>query len=412
MLFNVLRNNIFRNFFIADIISCFGVGMSTIGASWYALMETGSNTTVGIVLAINVLAGFFVSPVSGIIADKYDRKTIILWTFLIRAFFVFSLAVMFIWGGFNTMYLYLFSAINGIGWSIYMATSRSFLQEILNKESIVNGNSLVEISLQIGMFSAAALAGFIYKFYSFSFILFTNCAVFILASIFLIKIPYISKVVSYEKSNYLHMFKEGFTYLLRERLILILGILSIVPLTVTMLFNVILPSHVSDTLTQTSIVFGFSDMFYGIGGLISGFVISFIASKIRYTMLALLFFFIATADLYLLSINHTVSLLYAGCLFLGLSNSSLRIVMSSIIMQFVDNKYMGRVTSVWVGISLLSQTILSLIIGRVIDQKGSALGFVIMSVIMLIGLLGFSFIYHRVTGKSSKLNNSMYRSIK
>lgn len=403
MLFNVLKNRIFRNFFIADIISCFGVGMSTIGASWYALMETGSNTTVGILLAVNVIAGFFASPVSGIIADKFDRKAIILWTFLIRALFVFSLAVIFIFGGFNTFYLYLFSAMNGIGWTIYMAASRSFLQEILDKESIINGNSLVEISLQIGMFSAAAMAGFIYKFYSFNVILFINCTVFILASIFLIKIQYVSSVVSSEKSNYLHLLKEGFIYLLKERLILILGILSIVPLTVTMLFNVVLPSYVSNILTQDSIVFGFSDMFYGIGGLISGFVISFIASKIRYTILALLFFFVATVDLYLLGINQTVALLYAGCLLLGLSNSSLRIVMNSIIMQFVDNKYMGRVTSVWVGISLLSQAILSLTIGGVIDQKGAALGFVIMSVIMFFGLLGCLSIYYRVTRKSSKI---------
>jgi MFS family permease len=401
MIFSVLKNKIFRNFFISDLISCFGVGMSTIGASWYALMETGSNKTVGILLAVNVVAGFLVSPVSGIIADKFNRKIIILWSFLIRALFLLILVILFVKQGFNIYYLYFFSAINGIGWVIYMATSRGFLQEILNKESLVNGNSLVEISLQIGMFLSAALSGFIYKYFNFNIILLINCIVFIVASFFIMNVKYIpTKVFLNANTKYFSMLKEGISYLGKEKLVLIIGLLSIVPLICTMLFNVVLPSYVNQTLNQDSVVFGFSDMFYGVGGAIAGLVISFIAFKIKHTYCALFFFFIATVNLVLLSVNQYVWGLYLGCLILGLSNSSLRVVINTIIMELVDNKYMGRVTSVWIGISLFSQAILSLVIAGVIDTKGASIGFMIMSTIMFLGLLGFVFIHKNVEKKS------------
>ncbi|QTF09701.1 hypothetical protein HC231_18585 [Brenneria izadpanahii] len=77
MSFAILKDARFRAFFISDIISGFGVGMATIGANWFVLMNTGSNKYVGILLAVNVIAGFLASLFSGVITDKYNRRLVI-----------------------------------------------------------------------------------------------------------------------------------------------------------------------------------------------------------------------------------------------------------------------------------------------------------------------------------------------
>ena len=64
--------------------------------------------------------------------------------------------------------------VNGIGWTVYMSASRSLVQELLPKEDLLNGNSLIEISLQVGMFVAGGVSGVLYKFYGFEVILILN----------------------------------------------------------------------------------------------------------------------------------------------------------------------------------------------------------------------------------------------
>ena len=58
MVFSVLRTRNFRNYFFSDIISGFGVGMSTIGANWFIMDRTGSLSAVGLMLTLNVLGQF------------------------------------------------------------------------------------------------------------------------------------------------------------------------------------------------------------------------------------------------------------------------------------------------------------------------------------------------------------------
>lgn len=91
----MLKIGNFRNFFISEIIYAFGVGMSTVGANWYLMDQTSSTAAVGLMLALNVIAGFLISPVIGILTDRFNRKTIIICTYLIQAFSILGIAGLF-----------------------------------------------------------------------------------------------------------------------------------------------------------------------------------------------------------------------------------------------------------------------------------------------------------------------------
>lgn len=74
---DLLKIKNFRLFFLAEIISAFGVGISTVGANWYLIDKTNDSQLLGIMLALNVLSGFLASPIIGGLADKYNRRNII-----------------------------------------------------------------------------------------------------------------------------------------------------------------------------------------------------------------------------------------------------------------------------------------------------------------------------------------------
>ncbi|MDK8179930.1 MFS transporter [Paenibacillus sp. UMB4589-SE434] len=401
MVFSVLKPRNFRHYFIADIVSGFGVGMSTIGANWYLMDKTGSIGSIGFMLSLNVIAGFLISAFAGSFIDKWNRKTIILWANIVRAAALLLITAAFVWTGFRIEYLYAFAIVNGMGWALYMSASRSLVQEIVPEKDLIHGNSLIEISLQVGMFMAGALSGVLYKYVGFEVILLLNALAFIISSLFLRRIQYAPLPLEQETDSFYQTFKDGIRYLIERPYIFLLGVVSIVPLVSTMVYNVVLPGYVSTAVQGDSVVFGLADMSYGIGGLLSGFIAAPLAKRISRHGTILLFFLVSVLNLLAIAVNSTILILYLGSVLVGLTNSSLRILVTTSLMESVSKSYMGRATSVWMAISLLLQTVSATGLGIVIDRYSPGVGFMCMSGLMLIGLIVYYVLSSKAAHKQS-----------
>lgn len=406
MLLSIIKKRNFRNFFFSDIISGFGVGMSFIGANWFLMDQTNSLQSLGFMLSLNVIAGFLVFPYVGTITDKFNRKTIIFWAHIIRAIVILGVCSTFLFSGFKIEFLYLLAILNGIGWTVYMSASRSLIQELLSEEDLINGNSLIEISLQVGMFMAAAVSGFLYAFFGFWLILLINAMAFLISTVFLIRIKYTPISADDKEETFYVNFKNGLTYLKERPGIFLLGVAAIVPLVTTMTFNVVLPGYVNLNLNGSSVVFGFADMFYGVGGLLAGFIAAPLAKKISKNGATIVFFLLSISTLVAAAVNNYIFVLYLISVLFGLGNSSIRIVMNTTIMENVSKSYMGRAMSVWMAISLLLQTVSASGVGLLMDSLSPRAGFIWMSVLMLLGLGLFSLLMNNVKSKKDIVASS------
>ena len=401
MVFNILKKNNFRNLFFADIISGFGTGISLIGANWFLMALTKSVKSIGFMLAINVFAGLIIFPFVGILTDKFNRKSIIFWTNLIRAIGVFIIACTLLFSSFKIYFFYFFAVINGMGWSLYMAASKSLVQELLTKEDLIKGNSLIEISSQVGAFISAALSGIMYKYLGFWVILMFNTGAFVISNIFLFFINYNPISAEDNELSFYVQFKNGIRYLYQNVDIFLIGIISVIPCVATMTYNVVMPGYVNKILNGDSIVFGLADMFYGIGGFLSGFIAAMMAKKISRNGTIVLFYLISCGVMIAAALNNYLFILYVVSALFGLSNSSLRIVINTIIMETVPKSFMGRTMSVWTAISLLFQTASATGVGIMIDFFTARIGFIYISLTMILGIILWFFLLYKVKGKFS-----------
>lgn len=395
MIKQLLKKKEFRNFLFADIISGFGVGMTTVGANWYILSQTHSNKIVGLYLTINVLAGFIMSPFAGAITDHFTRLKVILWSFIGRLFPIIIIAIYFYFWGFNIILMYLLSIVMGMGWITYMSASRSYVQSILPEKFLGSGNSFIEISLQVGMFSAGAISGMILNYTGFFTILIINVLVFIVAVILISNIKSDVKV-NIDNQNEKSQILEGIKYIWNNKLIFNIGLLSILPLIVTQLFNVSAPDYVSSILSSNSVVYGLSDMSYGIGGLLAGFLTNYLINRFSNKKLITKFFALASFVLILLYFGRSILIMYLCNFCLGLSNSSLRVFLNTFLMHLVKKTFMGRVTSICNGLSQLIEVFASTLMGIFNDKLGADFGFLVMSIIMIIG------IFYSIVGINNK----------
>ncbi|MGS0668284.1 MFS transporter [Staphylococcus arlettae] len=383
-MFKIFSNFNFKFFFLAEIISAFGVGISTVGANWYLIDKTNDSGLLGIMLALNVLAGFLASPIIGGLADKYNRRNIIMWTYMFQVVLYLVIVSSLIIYGYHTYLIISFAVVNGIGWTTYMATSRSLVKQILSPDEYSSANSLLEISLQTGMFVAGGLAGVLYQINGFILIISVTIFTFLISIFFLVKMKVEKPNIPETTDNLIREYLKGWEFLRRNKVVFVFGFISIVPMIFTMVFNVTLPSYVYNTLNLTSIEFGVSDMLYGVGGLAAGMLSVLIIKKIPVKFMILFLFFVLMINSIAFVLINTSVGLFVGSFILGYSISSIRVYMNTAIMNTVSDEYIGRAFTIWASLSLLIQSVVSPLLGKGINEFGETIGFNI--------ILGTSFI--------------------
>ncbi|AWW98872.1 MFS transporter [Oenococcus oeni] len=181
-------------------------------------------------------------------------------------------------------------------------------------------------------------------------------------------------------------FRFGLMYVWHHKLILSIGIISILPLIVTQMFNVSSPDYISTVLKSNSVVYGLADMSYGAGGLLAGLITSWLILIFPNKKIIVNLFALASLVLFFLYIGRFVLLMYLCTFLLGFSNSALRVVINTVLMKEVDKSFMGRSTSIWNGIAQFIEIFISTVIGITNDHLGAAFGFLCVFAIMFVGV--------------------------
>ena len=315
--------------------------------NWFVLEKTGLNSAVGFLMAIGIMSGLIIIPFAGTIADHFNRKQILIYSNFVRAFLILLMVILLLTRPFNIYYIYFLAIVNGVGWNLYLPASRALVQEIVSTEELLKGNSLIEISLQVGMFTAGAAAGIIYKFFGIQTILIVDAATFLVSNFFLFHINYNSVLKRVEKEEFMRKLINGYQYLIKRPIIFIFGVIIFLPFVVTMTFNVVLPGYVTHHLQAGSLTFGFLDMCYGIGASLAGVATMYLSIKYSKKYLVIVFFIMSILALSIMTVNKYFIIPYVATLFFGLPNSAIRIILNSFMMEIIPKEYMGRVLSIW-----------------------------------------------------------------
>jgi MFS family permease len=396
MTLSVLKQRNFRNYFLADAVSQFGTGMSFIGVNWFMLKLTGTSASVGLLIACALVGGLVMFPFAGTISDRFDRRGVLIWSNVARALFILLIAGVYFFGPFHPAYLYMLEFVAGAGWTIYYAASRALVQEILPTGDYAKGNSFIEVSLQVGMFTASGAAGIIYKYFGFGSIMIIDAATFFISNLFLAGI-HCAHVEAHDRAeSFARRLRNGLAYLKDNPVIFAFGVVAFISFVATMSSNAVLPAYVYKHLRSDAVVFGISDMLYGVGACVAGLVTASIAARLTKSRTVVLGFAFSTTALFYLVFNGSVAGLYAGYLVFGLCNAGIRILTNTILMEEVPKAYMGRAMSVWMGISYVLEAVSTYGVGVFVDRVTPAAGYAWISGIMLIGFISYALLARKL----------------
>ncbi|MGO1959096.1 MAG: MFS transporter, partial [Canibacter sp.] len=114
-MFRSLSNRNYRVWFTGAFISNIGVWMQGTAQNWVVLTELTDNdaTAVGFTMALQFGPQLLLVPITGSVADRFDRRLVQLWTRFLSVFLALALGVLLLTGVAEIWHLYLFALALG-----------------------------------------------------------------------------------------------------------------------------------------------------------------------------------------------------------------------------------------------------------------------------------------------------------
>ena len=157
--FRSLRHRNYRLFFISSTVTNIGTWVQRIAQDWLVLQLTHSGIDLGFVTGLQFLPALFLSLQGGAIADRFDKRKVLIFTNIAGGLFAFILGVLAITGNVHRWHVYLLAFLLGIASAIDAPVRQSFVAELVGRGDLPNAVSLNSANFNIGRLIGPALSG-------------------------------------------------------------------------------------------------------------------------------------------------------------------------------------------------------------------------------------------------------------
>src|SRR5258708_2870649 len=149
-----LRHRNFRLFFFGQIISLIGTWMQTVAESWLVYRLTGSSVLLGSVNFAAQIPVFLLSPIGGVVADRFSRRRIVIATQAASMALALVLAGLTLFKVIKIWEVFAISALLGTVNAFDVPARQAFLVELTSREDMINA-----IALNSSAFNGARIVG-------------------------------------------------------------------------------------------------------------------------------------------------------------------------------------------------------------------------------------------------------------
>lgn len=155
----IRTNHAFRRLWSASVISMLGEWFNTIALFLLIFQYTESEFFLGLLFTMRMLCFAAFQPFGGLLADRFNRKTIMVWTNIIQV--GLALCFLFIDGKNHIVWIYILTGAMMIMHGMYVTAERAALPNIVPAEHLATANALDAASWSTALCLGAMLGGIV-----------------------------------------------------------------------------------------------------------------------------------------------------------------------------------------------------------------------------------------------------------
>lgn len=393
-----------RNFSLliaGQTISLFANCILDFAFSMYILEQTGSATIFAGVLAISMLPTIILSPLGGVLADRANRRNIMVFLDFTSGLVIMICALLINRGNDLTVICVSLVLLSILG-AFESPTVQACVPQMQSGDNIVRGNAVVNqisaLSVLIGPFVGSLL----YTALGLKIVLYAGTACFFATALFecFIKLPHIKTELS---SSILTTVRNDLSssshYIskVRPSILKTLILIAVISFFIQGVALIGLPYIVRNTLNLSANYYGVAESLLGCAGLVGSIIAGLIVTKFHIKRLSemilgmgFFLFPIGVAFLFPASaIFHYIVLLIFFAVIQVIA-SLFSVFGLSIIQQLTPQNMAGKVMSFVATITLCSQPISQILYGIAFDLFSSSVYWVIIPTGVALCMIGLS----------------------
>lgn len=227
-----LKKRNFKKFILlwmGELVSSIGGGLTSFGLGVYVFQQTGSASSMALVTLMAFLPTLILSVPSGVLADRYDRRLLMMIGDGCSALGIIYILFCMIRGGASLLQICIGVFVSAVFSSLLEPSYRATVSDLLTKEEFSKASGLVSLAGSARYLISPMIAGFILSVSDVKILLVIDISTFILT---VISTAVVKKGIKTKKSeqrkSFMKSMKEGWDVVHSKRGIFLLILVSAV----------------------------------------------------------------------------------------------------------------------------------------------------------------------------------------
>jgi MFS family permease len=333
------------------------MNMQMLARSLLVFRMTGSAAVLGAMSFANALPMISLSLFGGVIADRVQKKYVMLIGQAASAVIALSVAIPLTLGylsadvSYNILgivvpswwILVLTSVAQGTVMALMMPSRQAILPEIVDDEELMNAISLNTMGMNALRLFAPALAGFLIEAIGFEAIYYVTSGLYLASVLFISFLP-LTSTITIRGEGALDDIRQGLNYVWQETTILLVLTFSLILVVLSMPYMLLMPVFTETVLNVGAKELGILMSVSGGGAMVGSLVLASLPNKRRGMMLLASGILLGSA-LLAFSLTSTMNMTLVTVVFVGLGQSGQMTLGMTLVQYYVDDEYRGRVMS-------------------------------------------------------------------
>lgn len=386
LVFPAFKSRNYQLYFGGEAISLIGTWLQIVAEGWLAFQLTNSAFYVGLVTASSTVPSLIFSLLGGVIVDRFPKRKIMILTQTASMILSFILGGLAVSGMINIWQILVIAFLLGCVNAVDAPARQSFPVDLVGKENLPSA-----IALNSAMFNGArvigpGIAGFLIATIGTGGAFIANGVSYIAVIIALLIIR-TAPPLETDHPHPIKAIQEGLSYSWRHPLIRSMIIFSGVIAVFGWAYGTILPVIIKNVFHMEATGLGYLYAASGIGAVFATILISAFSKKIssRVFIFGGITFFSLNIVLFTLTSNFLLALVFM--FFSGIGMLSAFSTINSSLQEIIEDKYRGRVMSIYSLVFMGLMPVGSIEIGFISEKFGTSFAIQSGAIIVIIATI-------------------------
>ncbi|MGN6168625.1 MAG: MFS transporter [Solirubrobacteraceae bacterium] len=264
----------YRRYFAGQSISLIGTWMQRTAQAWLVLSLTHSSTKLGLVVALQSLPVLLLSPYGGVIADRIDKRRLMILLQSAMGLQALALGILTLAGVVRFWQIGVLAVLLGLNTAFENPARQSFMLEMVGGDHLRNAVTLNSVLVNVARVIGPAIAGILIATVGEGICFIANAASFVAVVTSLVTLNRSALAPTTPAPRARGQLREGLRYVRETRGLAVPLLMMAAVGCLTYEFQVSLPVMASKALHAGATGFGFMTAAMGVGAVMGGLLVA------------------------------------------------------------------------------------------------------------------------------------------